>query len=120
MTAKEYIQIYSPSLYQNSNLNTFIKAAGEGLSSSWLGEKYNEAVALKACHIYALSQRQMGEVGAVQSKSEGNLSISYLSSLSSSSNVSELDQTWFGKKLKDLIKNNRKGITTTNWNDFSF
>lgn len=95
------IQRICPALYSDSGINDWISIATDRTSTSWYGNNYNMAVALRAAHDYTLSvTRPLGEAGAVVSMSEGNQSRSF--SKGGSSFPDDLEQTAYGVRLKTL------------------
>ena len=98
LSSLDYILINSAALYNDANRDKFLEAAQLQTAAGFYGDSYNLAVALRACHIYTLSQRPTGDGGPVLSKSEGDLSISY-----GQGGTDNLDQTHFGKQLKDIM-----------------
>lgn len=108
------IQVYCPGLYSDANRDTFITVATDRTSQSFYGSNYNLAIALMACHDWAIANRPGGSYGAVGSLAnmrEGDLSIGYSSS--SSTGGGDLDQTSFGKKLQQLKKSTLPGVSCT-------
>ncbi len=77
----------------------------------------DEAVAYRAMHMYALSPaaggRPMSEAGTIASKTEGGLSISFGQLANSKYTNDSLDQTAYGKQLKELIRIQTPAIGVT-------
>lgn len=77
-------------------------------SSSYFGAQRNYAIALRVAHNLTIaSSAAGGGAGAVSSKSEGELSISY----DTGTNVygtSNLNATGYGRQLLDLIKSKKE------------
>lgn len=71
---------------------------------SFFGTKYIYAVALRVAHNMTVSANSAGGgAGAVTSKREGDLAVSYSTSGSSNSG-SNLNDTGYGRQLLDLIQ----------------
>jgi hypothetical protein len=88
-----------PNLSASPSCDVFIEMAETELDRCFFGTLWARAVALKASHMFVLSQRSLGESGSVSSKSEGHLSLSFSSNVGSD----DLDQTSYGKELQSLI-----------------
>lgn len=97
----QIIEVKCPGLYADAGRDIYIEIAGNRISRCYYSENYNLAVALQACHDYAMDQRN-GDSGTISSKKEGDLSVSYSSI--STEDGSDLDQTSFGMALKRLQK----------------
>jgi hypothetical protein len=109
MTAAVIISVICPALFANADaMQIFIELAGNRTSSSYFGTDRTMAVALRACHMFSLAQRSMGAAGSISSMTEGKLSLSF--SVGSNSGVDDLDQTGYGKQLKQLIDDNSCGM----------
>lgn len=103
LSTTDILKALCPSLYADGERDIFIQIATEELSSGFFGTSYSRAVALKAAHVFILSQRTLGESGTVSNKSEGGLSIGYANAKQISSN-DDLDQTHYGKQLINLVR----------------
>jgi hypothetical protein len=112
LTTAQIIQIRCPNLYSDSALNIWVALAQEQLSSCFFGNNYNLAVALKAAHMYTLTNRNggSGDAGVIASKSEGGLSVSYVVS---SNSDEDLGQTSFGLELAKLMKSSGAAASVT-------
>lgn len=84
----------------------FIEAAEPGVSESYFGADYQQALGLLACHIAVLAQRDGGEVGALTGKREGDISVSYSGA---SLLADDYGQTAPGMMLKRLILKHHRG-----------
>jgi len=118
MTALQYITIRGPQFTSDPRLTSLITAAASGLSSNVLGDRYQEALALKVLHWLTLEQMAIGSsasgagtssgivVGNISAIKEGGLSISFNQNTVSSSikNNPELSSTQFGIELATLLK----------------
>ena len=99
MTVNDFIRIKAPDLYSDPDKNTWINSAQNKINRCYFGSNYNEAVALQAAHEWSLTNtRSNGESGAISSKREGDLSISY----STTGKNDNLNLTHYGKQLIDL------------------
>lgn len=105
------IAALAPDLATDANKNTFVEIATERTSQAFFCDNYNLAIALRACHMWALSQYRIhGEAGAISEKKEGQLSMGFQNT-GKVSGAGDLDQTHFGKQLKALIRSSDAGIT---------
>jgi hypothetical protein len=80
-----------------------LSIANGRLSQTVFGAKYNNAVALLAAHILSMNSgiRSGGTGGAISTKKEGDLSISFGSNAAFDS---RLDSTSYGQQLEQLKK----------------
>lgn len=96
----------------------FIELAQNVTSADYFKGNYNMAVALRASHMYTLSQRNLGEGGAITNKSEGKLSIGFSSSKAEITAMDDdLNQTGYGRQLKALIAGQFPAIGVLGQND---
>ena len=110
MTVLDIISVEYPQMAALSNISNWIARAesktnrGYFTSSPTAGD---EAVAYRAMHMYAVSpaskNRPLSEAGTITGKAEGGLSLQF-GQTSSSYRNDNLDQTAFGKALKELIR----------------
>ena len=80
LDATAQLALLAPTLSLNANAPSYIASACEELSSCFFGSSYEKAVALLAAHTMTLALdpiRAGGVGGAVTSKREGQLSISF-------------------------------------------
>ena len=85
---------------------SFIELAESGVSESYFGADYQQALGLLACHIAVLAQRDGGEVGALTGKREGDISVSYSGA---SLLADDYGQTAPGMMLKRLVLEHHPG-----------
>lgn len=111
LTAIQIIEIQCPDLYTDPNLNKWISLAQERTNRCFFGKNYNQAVALRACHMYTLSLRIGGASGVISSKKEGDLSVSYAQNSSDTDGYDDLLLTHYGKQLKSLMKATSMGVS---------
>lgn len=116
MTATEYIAAIAPALSSDPGLPVFLEMARERTSIKFYGPKYEQAVALLAAHTWFLvgssspsgGAAEAGSTGAVSSKREGDLQVSYTTpaaTLAMKGGVdAELSQTRYGLQLLALRK----------------
>ena len=109
-TAAQIIQNICPALH-TAGSTFYIELATGQTSAAYFGDQYQYAIALRASHMYSLNTRSGGDAGAVGSKSEGQLSISYQSG--STMDTGDLSQTHYGKQLYSLIKRMNVSISLT-------
>lgn len=130
LSVDQYIAAIAPALVTDANKAVFVEMATERTNRCFYGEKYNQAVALLAAHTAFLLNAQAGamgagsgsteagSVGAITSKREGDLSVSYGAGTVSVSDAgvsdAELAQTRFGLMLLALRKGCRPfmGVVT--------
>ena len=102
----EIIEARAPEYLNHTSIDVFIELATNKTNESVMGINYNEAVALRAMHMLALSDRSKGggssASGSIKSEKEGMLSRSYGSNSSNSNSNSNLSQTSWGVELMDL------------------
>jgi hypothetical protein len=107
-TADQIVQTICSSLAASPNKDIYIQMADEITSTSIFGSNRARAVALRAAHMFTLDSRLNGEAGAIQSETEGRLSVSY--SIGSSNRVEDLQQTHYGIQLRGLIHSSSLAI----------
>lgn len=95
-TPEELLPLIAAEHAADPNRVTFLELA-EGQVGQVFGAQRDLAVAHLAAHMLTLSKRQ-GDGGAIASRSEGGVSISYAGGQRSQ----ELDQTVYGKEFKRL------------------
>ena len=103
ISALQYLTMRAPSLASNANVQLYLDAAREDLSPCYFGASIEKAVGLLAAHIMTLSLdplRAGGTSGAVTSKSEGQLSISFGAGAAGGS---DWGQTSYGMELMRLM-----------------
>lgn len=101
MSTANKIKILCPALYSDTDRDEYIAMAEELTGRAYFGVYGDQAVALRASHLYALSKRTLGESGSISSKTEGKLSLSFSSS---GMGGDDLSQTNYGMQLKALIQ----------------
>ena len=120
LTIDQYLAAIAPSIATDASKDVYIEMATERTNRCFYGDKYNQAVALRAAHIAFLltanagsmgagsGSAEGGSVGTITSKREGDLAVSYGTSAIGSSAGSvtdaELAQTRFGLMLLALRK----------------
>ena len=95
----EWVEALCPGKESDSRLDAFLEAASYFVAESMFGDKYDYALALVVCHMFALEAMGGGNettpgsgvAGGIKSEKEGALSQSYGSI---SSNISENKQYW--------------------------
>ena len=101
MTSLEILAVYCPALYADPLVESHLTLARQGLSASFFGARYNEAVALLAAHRYYLNSIRGGESDVVTYKASGRM-------MQSNGGVGvireELELTNYGMQLKALIR----------------
>jgi hypothetical protein len=120
VSASTVFDAIAPSLASDPNKALFLTLAVDRVSSCrFAGTKYDLAVALRAAHDLTLAKqtesglRANGEAGAVTSKREGDLSVSFAGSAGVTASNSDLDQTVYGKRLKGLMRGTVPAVGVT-------
>lgn len=114
MSAAERLSIFLPQYIGDPSIPGYLAMAEEQTAPAsedgWDAAQRATAVALRAAHNITLDRditRAGGTAGAVSSKKEGSLAVSFSNGGgSSSSGMDDLDQTSFGLRLKRLIRAN--------------
>ena len=117
LSVKDIIKFECSGLYNSADLDSYIEIATQLTSSSFFGVNYNYAIALRACHNYALTNGSFasGVGGAVRSIKEGDLSISY-GQIAGLVGGGDLQLTSYGIRLKGLIDSGPGAISVTGSN----
>lgn len=116
-TATAIITAICPKLAASASLDMFIELATARTSSEYFLGNYTMAVALRACHMFTLSQRNLGESGPVTSKTEGRLSLSFGTIGATNMTDKNLSQTGYGIQLMELIAGQFPAIGVLGQND---
>lgn len=106
MNASQILSLIYPSADALPNRELYLQLAREQSKGICAGS-LERAVALRAAHTIALATdpaRAGGTAGAVVSKREGDLSISFGGTTTSSGSFGNLQATSFGQELIALIK----------------
>lgn len=115
MTVNEILQAINPNLYNDANRDIYVELATNQTDRCYFGANYNLAIALRASHMYILANRPNGETGQINSKKEGDLSVSFSTGKSSGAS-DDLSQTNYGMQLQTLIKQGPPALSITNEN----
>ena len=103
-TIDQIIQAIAPGLSNDLLKETYVCVAETRTSQCYFGDTYNLAVALRAAHMWSLSNRSggvdPGAAGAVSSLQEKDLKVSFNTG---TLGQSDLAQTNYGRQLQDLI-----------------
>lgn len=108
LTVKQIIAAKKPGITDDSRLDALIELASDRTSSDVFGKNANLAIALRVLHNIAISDDFDGQPGGVQSRSEGQLSITYANA-SAIGDKGDLSQTAWGVELRALIRANSSG-----------
>jgi hypothetical protein len=110
MSVSTIVAALAPSYAADSRIGIFTTLATQQTSSSHFGENYELAIALRVCHMIARNPSvEPGSAGAITSKSEGDLSVSYQVSSELQRKYGDLCSTPYGSQLADLIEGNVLG-----------
>jgi hypothetical protein len=120
LSTLQIIALRAPQWVNDPRTTNMIIYAKEGLSQANIGTRYDEAIALKVLHIYAVEARNGGNpgaavttsgtanAGAVSSETEGDLSRSYTNfsggANSSRASVDDYMSTQYGQELMKLLR----------------
>jgi hypothetical protein len=114
----DIISAICPKLSAASTLSIFIELATDLTSVKYFKANFNMAVALRAAHMFTLSQRNLGEGGSITNKAEGKLSMGFSASKTEmTATDNDLDQTGYGRQLKSLIAGQFPAIGVLGVND---
>lgn len=91
----------APSFSASPSAATFIELATGKTDATFFGSHYDEAIAFRAAHMWAMSKRNPNEAGALLSRKLGPASTSYYPA--GSGGTSNLALTTYGRMLLDLI-----------------
>lgn len=103
MSVSSTLSVIAPQFDSEANRADYIALAVNRVNRCWYGENADLATALWAAHMMALNlndNRQNGETGAISSKKEGDLSINFVAG--AGQGIYDLDQTHYGKQIKNL------------------
>lgn len=115
MTASEILTLIYPASVATPNRELYLQLARER-SRGICAENMEQAVALRAAHMIALATdpaRAGGTAGAVVSKREGDLSISFGGATTNPGSFGNLQATSFGQELIALIRSCKGFIGVT-------
>lgn len=105
-TASELLSAIAPQFDDATGRQTILDLSESRTSATRFGDRRPEAVAYRAAHVLALTSQTgtwaNGGTGAITSKTEGSLSVSF-GSVASKADRIYLSQTGYGLMLLDLI-----------------
>lgn len=107
MTPLQVLTAIAPAYAANPSVGVFLDMAEQRTSACTFGQKRAQAVAFLAAHMMALTTdpaRAGGSGGAITSKKEGDLAVSYGAANSKSNDDAELSQTSYGQMLLGLVR----------------
>lgn len=111
LTASQVFDIKVPQYSSDANKASYIELARQQTNSCWFGTNYEYAVGLRAAHMIILDKdvytSGVSSTGGVQSKKEGDLSISFhkeSSSVKPNGNDNYLNKTNPGRELLALMR----------------
>lgn len=112
-SATQYLDMFAPQFTAVASKDMWLQWAAESLSPCFFGAKYAEATALKAAHGMTLCiTRGGGDAGAISSKKEGQLAVSY-QPVSLGPGYEDLSQTSYGLSLKNMMLTLGGGVSVT-------
>lgn len=109
-TPAQILAIICPKLGASPLVDDYVAMASTLCSPGYFGLNWARAVALRAAHDFTLDVRNLGESGAIVSKTEGRLSLSFSHG---GKTIDDLDQTGYGVRLKELIRISGVGVSST-------
>lgn len=120
-TIPELVSAFAPKFATDSRVGTFADLAAQTLTASAWGAVYGQAVALLTCHMLTLlpadadaDDSSVEAAGPVQSKSAGDVSVSYAAASGVTGEVAiedaDLLRTVYGRRFIAL-RDSRPGLT---------
>lgn len=105
-TPSQILSVIAPQFDALPGRDVYLEMAEQRTSKTAFGEKYAQAVALRAAHDMLLdTTRKLGETGSISSKSEGQLSVGFAAvAFGGNGAWADLAQTHFGARLRGLIR----------------
>ena len=110
LTVEQIMDAIAPAFSGDASRPVFIELATARVAPGFYKAKTNYAIALMASHLMALDSATAAasgrgdEAGAITSKSEGDLSVSFGSTSANTSDAADLGQTKYGVQLIGLRK----------------
>lgn len=110
LTVEQIMDALAPAFSGDVSRPVFIELATARIAPGFYQSKTNHAIALMAAHMMALNSASASasgrgdEAGAITSKSEGDLSVSFGSTSANVSDAADLSQTKYGTQLIGLRK----------------
>lgn len=117
MSASDILSTIAPQYDTVVNRDEFITLATMQVNTCWFDVKSDYAIALMTAHlisIFTIAFRKDGTGGAITSKREGDLAISFSTG---KGNDDDLDQTTYGKQFQRLMKGGNVFLGVTGGND---
>lgn len=124
-TASEILSAIAPQFDDATGRQTFLDLSESRTSETRFGNQRPEAVAYRAAHMMALSSQTGawagGGTGAIASKKEGDLAVSFHGPQGGKAEDAYFSQTSYGQMLLDLIRSRgpAMGVTGQPWFPFS-
>jgi hypothetical protein len=110
MSVSELVSALAPAYAADSRVSLFTTVATNQTSRQHFGDNFEYAVALRVCHMIARNPvLEPGGSGAVTSKSEGEISISFEPPRDLVKKYGDLCSTPYGAQLASLIDGNVVG-----------
>jgi hypothetical protein len=114
LSPNQIIEAICPELSGSPSLPVYLEMAVAATSRGFFGSLYNQAVAYRAAHLFtalgAVSSstvntiKELGGGAQITSMSEGGLSVSFAQNSGGGTDTVDLDNTRYGKMLKELIR----------------
>jgi hypothetical protein len=115
-TIDKYIEVKCNALFTDANKQTWVDAAMLSIDQDCYGDKYNLAVALRACHDFTMSTLQQGAgsggSGNLTSKREGDQAITFANNTNMDDDL-YLQGTSYGRELLSIQKGTIGRISNT-------
>lgn len=110
MSAVLIFDLIAPQFKDSPDKLGFISLAQSRTNACFYGNGADQAIALRAAHMMTLASRTSGDAGAILSKREGDLSVTYAVMAGTGE---DLDSTHYGRQLKGLRKGSGAFIGVT-------
>jgi hypothetical protein len=109
-TVDDYITELLPKLALSPSLDVYKEMASFQTSLDFFGDKYDYALALRACHLYHVNTRGNANGGFITGMNEGRVGMSFWNSPKAGDN-SGLSLSTYGQTLKGLIHSISAGVS---------
>jgi hypothetical protein len=110
LSVDQILTAIAPQLISNPYRATFFRIAKDRTNIKFYGANANLAIALRMAHMMTLAGRLSGDAGAISSKREGELAVTYANG---GGFGADLLSTNYGSQLNDLRKGSGAFIGVT-------
>jgi len=116
LSPEKIIETICPDLAGSPSLQVYLGMAVEVTDRGFFGSVYNQAVAYRACHQFAILEgsggasfvKELGGGAPIASMSEGGLSVSFAQTANGNDGAA-LGSTKYGRMLMGLMKGRPRG-----------